>query len=235
MPGSRPRSPSARPARTRSPHLRGLGRMVRDFPSRVCRSTLSRWPPARVRACRAAPGARRRLSWRSGRALPTSWPRTPTRRRRAVIVGREITMSALRELAAARGGAAYSAVAVNTWGKWKTAAQARDLLVCIAEMCLTLVEFSNACGCAAGPAGTERVETHCPPSHASRCRRGALQLRNAAMQASGSCMRRPCMGWSGALGSLTVEPEQIRPRRPGSQQSAPCICGPTLILPPTRR
>ena len=43
----------------------------------------------------------------------------------AVIVGREITMSALRELAAARGGAAYKAVAVSTWGKWKTAAQVR--------------------------------------------------------------------------------------------------------------
>ena len=39
------------------------------------------------------------------------------------IIGREITMSALREWAAAAGGAAHSAVAVNSLGKWKTATQ----------------------------------------------------------------------------------------------------------------
>ena len=42
----------------------------------------------------------------------------------AVIIGREIAMSALRELAASLGGDAYKAVAVSSWGKWKTATQA---------------------------------------------------------------------------------------------------------------
>lgn len=41
----------------------------------------------------------------------------------AVIIGREIAMSALRELAASLGGNAYKAVAVSSWGKWKTATQ----------------------------------------------------------------------------------------------------------------
>lgn len=45
--------------------------------------------------------------------------------RPAVIVGREITMSALREWAATMGPEARSAVAVNAWGKWKTATQVR--------------------------------------------------------------------------------------------------------------
>ncbi|KAI8467877.1 MAG: hypothetical protein J3K34DRAFT_428901 [Monoraphidium minutum] len=39
------------------------------------------------------------------------------------IIGREITMSALREWAATLGPDARGAVAVNAWGKWKTAAQ----------------------------------------------------------------------------------------------------------------
>jgi len=39
------------------------------------------------------------------------------------IIGREITMSALREWAAAAGGDAHKAVAVNSLGKWKTATQ----------------------------------------------------------------------------------------------------------------
>ena len=42
----------------------------------------------------------------------------------AVIIGREISMSALREWAATLGPAAKAAVAVNAWGKWKTATQA---------------------------------------------------------------------------------------------------------------
>ena len=42
---------------------------------------------------------------------------------RAVIIGREIAMSALRELAATLGGNAYKSVAVSSWGKWKTATQ----------------------------------------------------------------------------------------------------------------
>ena len=44
-----------------------------------------------------------------------------------VIIGREIAMSALRELAASLGGEAYRAVAVSPWGKWKTATQAGAL------------------------------------------------------------------------------------------------------------
>eukprot|EP00241_Pyramimonas_parkeae_P010565 CAMPEP_0114255240 /NCGR_PEP_ID=MMETSP0058-20121206/17442_1 /TAXON_ID=36894 /ORGANISM="Pyramimonas parkeae, CCMP726" /LENGTH=233 /DNA_ID=CAMNT_0001369583 /DNA_START=257 /DNA_END=958 /DNA_ORIENTATION=- len=40
-----------------------------------------------------------------------------------VIIAREITMSALREWAAAAGGDAHKAVAVSSIGKWKTAAQ----------------------------------------------------------------------------------------------------------------
>jgi len=40
-----------------------------------------------------------------------------------IIIGREITMSAIREWAAAAGGEAHSAVAVNSYGKWKTATQ----------------------------------------------------------------------------------------------------------------
>jgi CDP-diacylglycerol--glycerol-3-phosphate 3-phosphatidyltransferase len=40
-----------------------------------------------------------------------------------IIIGREITMSALREWAAALGPEAHSAVAVSWTGKWKTAAQ----------------------------------------------------------------------------------------------------------------
>ncbi|KAK9822070.1 hypothetical protein WJX74_004783 [Apatococcus lobatus] len=39
------------------------------------------------------------------------------------IIGREITMSALREWAASLGSEAYSSVAVSSWGKWKTATQ----------------------------------------------------------------------------------------------------------------
>ena len=42
-----------------------------------------------------------------------------------IMIGREITMSALREWAAASGGAAHRAVKVNTLGKFKTALQAR--------------------------------------------------------------------------------------------------------------
>ena len=52
-----------------------------------------------------------------------------------IMIGREITMSALREWAAASGGAAHRAVKVNTLGKFKTALQARapleDLFVAI--------------------------------------------------------------------------------------------------------
>ena len=40
-----------------------------------------------------------------------------------VIIGREITMSALREWCAAKGGEAHAAVKVNNLGKYKTATQ----------------------------------------------------------------------------------------------------------------
>ncbi|KAK9816708.1 hypothetical protein WJX72_004036 [[Myrmecia] bisecta] len=41
----------------------------------------------------------------------------------SAIIGREITMSALREWAASLGDEAHKAVAVSAWGKWKTASQ----------------------------------------------------------------------------------------------------------------
>ena len=41
------------------------------------------------------------------------------------IIGREITMSALREWAASCSQEAHQAVAVSSWGKWKTATQVR--------------------------------------------------------------------------------------------------------------
>jgi CDP-diacylglycerol--glycerol-3-phosphate 3-phosphatidyltransferase len=50
----------------------------------------------------------------------------------AVIIGREISMSALREWAATMGPAAKAAVAVNNWGKWKTASQVG---VCWRSLC----------------------------------------------------------------------------------------------------
>jgi len=49
----------------------------------------------------------------------------------AAIIGREITMSALREWAAALGGEAHQAVAVSSLGKWKTAAQVPRCSRCI--------------------------------------------------------------------------------------------------------
>ncbi|KAL4857408.1 CDP-diacylglycerol--glycerol-3-phosphate 3-phosphatidyltransferase 1 [Chlorella vulgaris] len=45
----------------------------------------------------------------------------------AVVIGREITMSALREWAAALGPEAHAAVAVSWVGKWKTATQMASL------------------------------------------------------------------------------------------------------------
>ena len=42
----------------------------------------------------------------------------------AIMISREITMSALREWAAASSEAAHKAVKVNSFGKWKTAFQA---------------------------------------------------------------------------------------------------------------
>lgn len=48
------------------------------------------------------------------------------------IIGREITMSALREWAASQGGDVHKAVAVNSLGKWKTAAQMVALTLLLA-------------------------------------------------------------------------------------------------------
>lgn len=48
----------------------------------------------------------------------------------AAIIGREITMSALREWAASCSQEAHQAVAVSSWGKWKTATQVRPHAFC---------------------------------------------------------------------------------------------------------
>ena len=54
-----------------------------------------------------------------------------------IIIGREITMSAIREWAAAAGGEAHKAVAVNSFGKWKTATQlvALSILLGVRDGC----------------------------------------------------------------------------------------------------
>jgi CDP-diacylglycerol--glycerol-3-phosphate 3-phosphatidyltransferase len=51
----------------------------------------------------------------------------------AVIIGREIAMSALREWASALGPEAHSAVAVSFLGKWKTATQMIALTALLAS------------------------------------------------------------------------------------------------------
>jgi CDP-diacylglycerol--glycerol-3-phosphate 3-phosphatidyltransferase len=61
----------------------------------------------------------------------------------AVVIGREITMSALREWAAALGPEAHSAVAVSWVGKWKTATQMASL---------TLLLLAHQGATAGGPA-----------------------------------------------------------------------------------
>ena len=54
-----------------------------------------------------------------------------------IFFGREITMSAIREWAAAAGGEAHGAVAVNSYGKWKTATQlvALSILLGVRDGC----------------------------------------------------------------------------------------------------
>ncbi|GMH38276.1 hypothetical protein BSKO_06160 [Bryopsis sp. KO-2023] len=47
----------------------------------------------------------------------------------SLIIGREITMSSLREWAASISKEAYGAVAVSGWGKWKTASQMSALVL----------------------------------------------------------------------------------------------------------
>ncbi|KAL5062129.1 hypothetical protein RYX36_023866, partial [Vicia faba] len=46
-----------------------------------------------------------------------------------IIIGREITMSALREWAASQGSKTLEAIAVNNLGKWKTATQMTALTI----------------------------------------------------------------------------------------------------------
>ncbi|XP_076960438.1 CDP-diacylglycerol--glycerol-3-phosphate 3-phosphatidyltransferase 1, chloroplastic/mitochondrial-like [Bidens hawaiensis] len=48
------------------------------------------------------------------------------------VIGREITMSAVREWAASQGGKLSGAVAVNNLGKWKTAIQMTSLTILLA-------------------------------------------------------------------------------------------------------
>ncbi|KAL8224105.1 hypothetical protein R6Q57_019580 [Mikania cordata] len=48
------------------------------------------------------------------------------------IIGREITMSAVREWAASQGSKLSGAVAVNNLGKWKTATQMTSLTILLA-------------------------------------------------------------------------------------------------------
>lgn len=50
-----------------------------------------------------------------------------------VIIGREITMSSLREWAASISSEAYGSVAVSGWGKWKTASQVGSSVVDFAD------------------------------------------------------------------------------------------------------
>lgn len=60
-------------------------------------------------------------------------------------------MSALREWAATLGPAAKAAVAVNAWGKWKTATQARQALwkhqpCCSVQQCVAFQGSKHAPG-----------------------------------------------------------------------------------------
>ena len=48
----------------------------------------------------------------------------------AAIIGREIAMSALREWAASSSPEAHQAVALSSWGKWKTATQVSEAALC---------------------------------------------------------------------------------------------------------
>lgn len=56
------------------------------------------------------------------------------------IIGREITMSAVREWAASQDGKLSEAVAVNNLGKWKTATQMTALTILLAARDGSLIE-----------------------------------------------------------------------------------------------
>ncbi|KAF5770816.1 putative CDP-diacylglycerol--glycerol-3-phosphate 1-phosphatidyltransferase [Helianthus annuus] len=64
------------------------------------------------------------------------------------IIGREITMSAVREWAASQGSKLSEAVAVNNLGKWKTATQmiALTILLVIRDSSFTEAGFLGATG-----------------------------------------------------------------------------------------
>ncbi|ERM95678.1 CDP-diacylglycerol--glycerol-3-phosphate 3-phosphatidyltransferase 2 isoform X2 [Amborella trichopoda] len=64
------------------------------------------------------------------------------------IIGREITMSAVREWAASQGASVLEAVAVNNLGKWKTASQMIALTVLLAtrDMSQTGPSILATCG-----------------------------------------------------------------------------------------
>ncbi|KAG1656175.1 hypothetical protein FOA52_008714 [Chlamydomonas sp. UWO 241] len=64
----------------------------------------------------------------------------------AMMICREITMSALREWAAAAGGAAHKAVKVNSLGKWKTAFQmvSMSLLLLLRQPLSSWVQLLSA-------------------------------------------------------------------------------------------
>lgn len=88
---------------------------------------------------------------------PASLPRWAVAGPVAVMVGREITMSSLREWAAGCGDAARGAVKVNSLGKWKTALQMAGLtalLVLRAPEEAVLLEVQASLGLA---------PTHAPP------------------------------------------------------------------------
>ena len=75
-----------------------------------------------------------------------------------IIIGREITMSAIREWAAAAGGEAHKAVAVNSFGKWKTATQlvALSVLLGVRDGC----EWLGLAGASADALVTGGVSSH---------------------------------------------------------------------------
>ena len=80
------------------------------------------------------------------RLLTTQKPANGIMALPAAIIGREIAMSALREWAASSSPEAHQAVAVSSWGKWKTALQVsaatRSISIC--------PNLPNACSCASG-------------------------------------------------------------------------------------
>lgn len=70
----------------------------------------------------------------------------------SAIICREIMMSGVRELAIAAGTAARQAVAVNAWGKWKTATQMVGMVLLLSSRHIqsagmSLAEHAGTSGC----------------------------------------------------------------------------------------